>query len=307
MATAEEVNSDMDATQEAVDAAYDNLLKMIHHLSFTGNTNSLKMLVDAAKGLLEEVYTPETWNVFAEALKSAEKVLAEENALQPDIDAARNALQTAMDNLKKIPVDKSKLEQLVKESEIKYESKLDEYTEETRGIFQEALDAARGVLTDETATQEQVQAAHDNLRNAIFGLRLIPNKDALEDLINRVEKLNLSVYSVETQKVLTNALNSAKIVFADKNATQTEIDNAVKLLQASVDGLKTSETTDNNKPSGSTSTNKKPGTVNSENKTPVKTGDEMFPFAWSIAGISAIFAVAAALFAGKKKQERRKR
>ena len=286
----------MDATQEAVDAAYDNLLKMIHHLSFTGNTNSLKMLVDAAKGLLEEVYTPETWNVFAEALKSAEKVLAEENALQ-----------TAMDNLKKIPVDKSKLEQLVKESEIKYESKLDEYTEETRGIFQEALDAARGVLTDETATQEQVQAAHDNLRNAIFGLRLIPNKDALEDLINRVEKLNLSVYSVETQKVLTNALNSAKIVFADKNATQTEIDNAVKLLQASVDGLKTSETTDNNKPSGSTSTNKKPGTVNSENKTPVKTGDEMFPFAWSIAGISAIFAVAAALFAGKKKQERRKR
>lgn len=297
----------MDATQEAVDAAYDNLLKMIHHLSFTGNTNSLKMLVDAAKGLLEEVYTPETWNVFAEALKSAEKVLAEENALQPDIDAARNALQTAMDNLKKIPVDKSKLEQLVKESEIKYESKLDEYTEETRGIFQEALDAARGVLTDETATQEQVQAAHDNLRNAIFGLRLIPNKDALEDLINRVEKLNLSVYSVETQKVLTNALNSAKIVFADKNATQTEIDNAVKLLQASVDGLKTSETTDNNKPSGSTSTNKKPGTVNSENKTPVKTGDEMFPFAWSIAGISAIFAVAAALFAGKKKQERRKR
>lgn len=297
----------MDATQEAVDAAYDNLLKMIHHLSFTGNTNSLKMLVDAAKGLLEEVYTPETWNVFAEALKSAEKVLAEENALQPDIDAARNALQTAMDNLKKIPVDKSKLEQLVKESEIKYESKLDEYTEETRGIFQEALDAARGVLTDETATQEQVQAAHDNLRNAIFGLRLIPNKDALEDLINRVEKLNLSVYSVETQKVLTNVLNSAKIVFADKNATQTEIDNAVKLLQASVDGLKTSETTDNNKPSGSTSTNKKPGTVNSENKTPVKTGDEMFPFAWSIAGISAIFAVAAALFAGKKKQERRKR
>lgn len=297
----------MDATQEAVDAAYDNLLKMIHHLSFTGNTNSLKMLVDAAKGLLEEVYTPETWNVFAEALKSAEKVLAEENALQPDIDAARNALQTAMDNLKKIPVDKSKLEQLVKESEIKYESKLDEYTEETRGIFQEALDAARGVLTDETATQEQVQAAHDNLRNAIFGLRLIPNKDALEDLINRVEKLNLSVYSVETQKVLTNALNSAKIVFADKNATQTEIDNAVKLLQASVDGLKTSETTDNNKPSGSTSTNKKPGTVNSENKTPVKTGDEMFPFAWSIAGISAIFAVSAALFAGKKKQERRKR
>ena len=71
LAEAEKVNADATATQETVDAAYENLLEMIHHLDFTGNTSELKVLVDVAKGLNEEVYTPETWAPFAEALKAA--------------------------------------------------------------------------------------------------------------------------------------------------------------------------------------------------------------------------------------------
>ena len=64
---------------------------MFEYLDFTGNTSSLKVLVDAAKALNEEVYTPETWAPFAEALKAAEAVLADENALQAEIDDAKNA------------------------------------------------------------------------------------------------------------------------------------------------------------------------------------------------------------------------
>ena len=123
LAEAEKVSADATATQETVDAAYENLLEMIHHLDFTGNTSELKVLVDAAKGLNEEVYTPETWAPFAEALKAAEAVLADENALQSDIDDAKNALQTAMNALKKIPVDKSELEKLVNRVDGKYDLK----------------------------------------------------------------------------------------------------------------------------------------------------------------------------------------
>ncbi len=123
---------------------------MIHHLDFTGNTSDLSVLVDAAKGLNEEVYTPETWKPFAEALKAAEAVLADENALQDDIDKAKNALQTAMDALKKIPVDKSALEKLVNRVDGKYD--LSKYTKETADIFKAALDAAKAVLADENAT-----------------------------------------------------------------------------------------------------------------------------------------------------------
>ena len=289
---AEAVNADAAATQETVDAAYESLLKMIHYLDFTGNTSSLKVLVDAAKALNEEAYTPDTWKPFAEALKAAEAVLADENALDKDIEAAKTALQTAMDNLKKVVVDKSKLANLVKESETKYEPNLDKYTEETRGIFQAALDAARGVLKDEKATQKQVQSAYDNLRNAIFGLRLIPNKDALEDLINKVEKMDLSKYSVETQNAVKAALKEAKAVFADKNATQGDVDGAVKVLQASVDGLKTPGTTDN----------KKPGTTDS-NKKPAKTGDATTSVAWGFAGIAAALAAVVAFFERKRRRQ----
>lgn len=293
LAEAEKVSKDAAATQETVDAAYAELLNMIHHLDFTGNTSDLSVLVDAAKGLNEEVYTPETWKPFAEALKAAEAVLADENALQDDIDKAKNALQTAMDALKKIPVDKSALEKLVNRVDGKYD--LSKYTKETADIFKAALDAAKAVLADENATQAQVQAAHDNLRNAEFGLRLIPNKDALEDLINKVENMDLSKYSDDVQKEIRSALDNAKAVMADENATQDDVDGAVKLLQASVDKAEGTTATDNKKPSTS-------GKDQSKDKA-AKTGDATSPIGWGVAGILGVFAAVVAFFERKKRRQ----
>ena len=293
LAEAEKVSADATATQETVDAAYENLLEMIHHLDFTGNTSELKVLVDAAKGLNEEVYTPETWAPFAEALKAAEAVLADENALQADIDDAKNALQTAMNALKKIPVDKSELEKLVNRVDGKYD--LSKYTKETADIFKAALDAAKAVLADENATQAQVQAAHDNLRNAEFGLRLIPNKDALEDLINKVENMDLSKYSDDVQKEIRSALDNAKAVMADENATQDDVDGAVKLLQASVDKAEGTTATDNKKPSTSDKDQSKDKAA--------KTGDATSPIGWGVAGILGVFAAVVAFFERKKRRQ----
>ena len=293
LAEAEKVSADATATQETVDAAYENLLEMIHHLDFTGNTSELSVLVDAAKGLNEEVYTPETWKPFAEALKAAEAVLADENALQDDIDKAKNALQTAMDALKKIPVDKSALEKLVNRVDGKYD--LSKYTKETADIFKAALDAAKAVLADENATQAQVQAAHDNLRNAEFGLRLIPNKDALEDLINKVENMDLSKYSDDVQKEIRSALDNAKAVMADENATQDDVDGAVKLLQASVDKAEGTTATDNKKPSTSDKDQSKDKAA--------KTGDATSPIGWGVAGILGVFAAVVAFFERKKRRQ----
>ena len=293
LAEAEKVSKDAAATQETVDAAYAELLNMIHHLDFTGNTSDLSVLVDAAKGLNEEVYTPETWKPFAEALKAAEAVLADENALQDDIDKAKNALQTAMDALKKIPVDKSALEKLVNRVDGKYD--LSKYTKETADIFKAALDAAKAVLADENATQAQVQAAHDNLRNAEFGLRLIPNKDALEDLINKVENMDLSKYSDDVQKEIRSALDNAKAVMADENATQDDVDGAVKLLQASVDKAEGTTATDNKKPSTSDKDQSKDKAA--------KTGDATSPIGWGVAGILGVFAAVVAFFERKKRRQ----
>lgn len=148
----------------------------------------LKVLVDKAKTLNEEDYTPESWKTFAERLKAAEAVLADENAIQADIDAVRGALQTAMDNLEKIVVDKKALGELIKEAETKYESKLDKYTSETAENFQKALDIARDVFANEDATQKQVESAYKNLQESVLGLKLTDNKNPDTDNDNRPVK-----------------------------------------------------------------------------------------------------------------------
>lgn len=233
---AEAVNTKTDATQEEVDAAYDELLNMVQYLDFTGNSDSLKVLVDAAKVLNEKLYTEASWKVLKDALAKAEDVLANGNALQEEIDAAKAALQSAMDNLEKISVDKSKLQNLVNDSK-KYEDKLDEYTTATAEIFIGVLKNAKDILAKEDATQEEVDAAYTALQNAIFGLRLIPNKDKLEELIKEAEKTNFAMYTAESGEALKTALRQAKAVFADKDATEKEVAKAEQDLRTAMKGL----------------------------------------------------------------------
>ena len=66
--------------------------------------------------------------------------------------------------------------------------KVDEYTPKTAETFIAMLEEARNVLAAEQVSQATVDSAYVALRQAIFELRLIPNKDKLEELINKVVK-----------------------------------------------------------------------------------------------------------------------
>ena len=132
------------------------------------------------------------------------------------------------------------------------------------------------------------------LQQAILVLRLIPNKDKLEDLINKVENMDLSGYTAETTLAVRNALKEAKAVYDDKDATQQEVDSALTKLAKAVDGLKKSDVS---KPES----DKKPGT-SGDNKKPAKTGDTTSPIGWGAAGMAAVLAVVAAFLARRKKR-----
>ena len=284
LAEAETIYGKADATQEEVNVAYDKLLQMVHYLDFTGNSESLKVLVDAAKGLNEKLYTEKSWAVFEDALTKAEAVLADTNALQEEIDAAREALHKAMDQLVKVPVDKSKLQTLVEKSK-KYEDKLKEYTPETGEIFKGALDYAREILANKDATQEEVDAAYNALQNAIFGLRLIPDKDKLDDLIKEAEKTDFEKYTEESGAVLRTAIANAKAVFADENATETDVKNAEKELKTAMKGLKVA------------SNDEKDNQGNSNGGTSASKADENSPKTRDAAPVAATGAVMLAAFA----------
>ena len=112
--------------------------------------------------------------------------------------------------------------------------------------------------------QEEVNSAYSELVTAFLNLRLIPDKSLLENLINQANGLNSVNYTKASFYGLTKALNEAKVVFENPDATQEEVDNAKDVLAKAIAGLQT-VTTDN--------TVKTP-VDNGDTTASVKTGDE---------------------------------
>ena len=83
------------------------------------------------------------------------------------------------------------------------------------------------------------RSAYNELVTAFLNLRLIPDKSLLEELINQAEGLNAINYTKATFDGLTKALDEAKVVFDNPNATQKEVDSAKATLEKAIAGLQT--------------------------------------------------------------------
>ena len=309
LADAETVWKKPNAAQTEVDAAYDALLAKVHLLDFTGNTESLKVLIDAADGKQEEMYTKESWAPFARAFDAAKELLKNENALQAEIDATRDALKAAMEALVLKPIDTKKLEKLIADSK-QYEDRIDKYTSDSAKAFTAALEGARGILAGDKLTQEAVDSAYTTLRNAIFGLREIPDKDKLEELLGKVKAMDLSVYSEATANAVKAAYAKAMAVFEDENADQKKVDAAAAALEEAVAAAKAEAGTgdvskedgtskkEDDSAKGNKAASDNAGSKGTANKTAAKTGDSANAAIPVTAGLVAILA---AVIVWKKK------
>lgn len=153
--------------------------------------------------------------------------------------------------------------------------------------------------------QAEVDSAYAALQNAIFGLREIPDKDKLEDLIKEAEGMDLSGYTAETAAAFRAALASAKAVMADPNAEKDDVDNAVSGLQAAIDGLEktTVKPGDGEKPgSGGQDSDKNDG---SKNNSSVKTGDNAPIVLYAVLVILAAGAAALVIVMIRRRQRRK--
>jgi hypothetical protein len=128
----------------------------------------LQFAYDLAVQMDLSIYTDDTKKAVEEAIAEAKAVLENENALQEEIDSALEKLNTAVDNLELIPVDKTKLEELIKDSE---SLDLSIYTEETANALTQSLQAAKAVLSDDNATEEDVAKAEAELKDALNALK----------------------------------------------------------------------------------------------------------------------------------------
>lgn len=106
-----EVLENTTATQEQVDKACDDLDRAINALvkaPIVADKTELLKAIEAAKDLVEKDYTSESWKTLQDALDAANKVVANKDATQDEIDAAVDAINDAIDKLEAKPVEPEK-------------------------------------------------------------------------------------------------------------------------------------------------------------------------------------------------------
>ena len=170
IAEGEAVMADENATRDEVMNASFKLMKAIHALNFKGaDKTELEMAVEIAEMIDLGKYVEAGQKEFTDALAEAKEVLADGSTGQEKVDAAWDALVTAMENLR-LKADKSVLEDLLNEAS---GMDLDSYTEESAAAFRTALASAKAVFADSTLTVEDQQAVDEAvtaLRQAKAGL-----------------------------------------------------------------------------------------------------------------------------------------
>ena len=256
-------------TQEIVDQAYKKLKETRLLLIPITNKTALKIAVDLANAITDEDLANVVSAVadeFKVARDEANAVYNDATASQEQVNNAFDRLANAMHMLDFKQGDKTALKAFIdKVSGLE----ADKYTEDTWTAFETELNEANAVYEDLNAMQEEINNAYSELVTAFLNLRLIPDKSLLEDLINKANGLNAVNYTKASFAGLTKALNEAKAVYENPNATQEEVDNAKATLEKAIAGLQANPST----PSNVENTVKTP--VNNGDTTSVKTGDDI--------------------------------
>ena len=201
----------------------------------------LQVAYDLAAAMDLSIYTDESRQVMEEAIAAAAEVLANENALQDEIDEALNNLNAAKDQLELKAVDKSELEKMIALAD-EYAGKIGSYTPDSAEAFQAAYDAAKTVFADAEATQEEVDNAVAALQEAIDGLELAKeiSTAVLEYALALAETADTEGVLDSVAEVFNNAKASAQNILervqaGDASVTQDMVDeswqNLIKAMQ----------------------------------------------------------------------------
>ena len=264
----------------------------------------LQKTYDYALTLSTEGVTDSAKAYFEKVLGEAKAVLDDPNATQEEVNAAWDNLLVGIWGLGLTQGDKTMLEQLIAKAESMIPNQ-DKYVSDNWQQLVDALEAAKKVMDDGDAMEEDVIAATDALMNAILAQRYKADKSILEELINKANSLDLSQYTAESVAVFKAALAEANLVLADESLSEDDqeiVDAAVKKLDAAVENLSAPEDGDTSKPEGGDEgTSSNPDKGEEETQTPA-TGDYS-DTAVLFTGVFAMMMLAALAIIWRKKQK----
>lgn len=193
------------------------------------DTSELEALLN--ESYYEELYTPISYLNYTNAKAIANNALNDPDKTQDSIDQAVIEFQKAIDSLLE-RANSKELDKLIKTAESK---DINGYTELSVKMFKDALDEAKLIIIDLNATQKQIDEAHEKLDEALEGL--VPDKTALNILIEDAKTYKISDYTESTYSILQEKIEAAKTVYQDAQATVEQIIKVFDELQVAINNL----------------------------------------------------------------------
>ena len=160
---------DTSVTQEMVDVSWQNLIKAMQYMEFkAANKEDLAKVIALAEEMNSNLdkYLEDGKAAFTSALEEAKAVYENEIATQEEVNSAWQNLLNAIANMMLKP-DKGLLEDLIAQAEGLNEA---DYEAQSFAAMRTALVAAKEVLADENATEEEISTSVAALEDALAKL-----------------------------------------------------------------------------------------------------------------------------------------
>lgn len=199
--------------------------------------SALVAILQQASQLTRNNYTPNSLASLDSVTQEGYKMISAQTASQQQVNLQVQRIQQALNNLRE-KADKS-----VMNDKITTADSLDlaEFTPETVTVLTEALESAKKVQNDDNATQADVDQENISLQTAIDQLVKRADKTNLSEQIQKAENINREIYLPESLTALDTALESAKTVNNDPNASQTTVDQTKSKLEQAIADLQEKE------------------------------------------------------------------
>lgn len=155
---------DPSITQDMVDSSWQELMSIMHYLSFKqGDKTDLEKVITMAEELDLDRYLAAGKDAFEAALTNAQNVMGDGDAMQDEVDQAWKELLRAMSELRLKP-DKSALEDLISQAQ---GLDAEDYEAGSFSAMLSVLAEVQAVYDNPEAAQEEVETAGAELQAAL--------------------------------------------------------------------------------------------------------------------------------------------
>lgn len=229
---AQEVINDENANEESVLEAYKNLSDAKDLLVTKESYEHLQELITKALDIDESKYTEESIKLLTDKRKQAEEAYKESVPQNDKVQKAILELEGVLNALEK-KIDYSQVIAIIDKAESIDQTK---YTPSSLLRVNNEVLKAKALIDKADVTQEEIDEMVNTLSEAIDHLVLKADKTKLEELVSKIDALDMSKY--ENTDSLITVLNQSKEVLMNEEATQSEVDQACEMLNASYKQLK---------------------------------------------------------------------